>query len=691
MLNFRNTLGKKFSKDSKSILVSIDKFLEDYLSLATYYPINLFDENARPKCGSYFKVTSKYLILVSYRRTRTNYGMDVSEILSDFSVAYRDGKTEYELIDFKLKNLLSENENIANVENIEAQIQSLQTIKKSLNETKYNENFSIKHKKFEDCIINVDYKTSIDSLFGKYIVFDVETNGLRTANDDLISISIYDPSTGKGYNRYLPLDLQPLVLTGWIHGITTEQLENEEHITQEELDKLIEFFDLKNKILLSYSGGKGTFDYSFIINYCKRHKLFGFENLHYENIKELCPDVSYVFAGQLSKDNLCELFKITGIQKIHSSLTDCILEWKLFEKLKNQQLFFIDQDLYKYHNGYIVPITYLNRTPELKEYANISIPYLEGKLTCIFDYSLPKNVVSLVKKFPTNITGISLENVIFSALNVEKLDNVPFLIKNKSHLEYMGSLQTDIQSIPVEVKKDGTLKALDPNQNDYINEVNEVSNVIIRAMTPVLEFIRHNIFKSKKIYNQELVISADGKILALCDLSNEETILEIKTFNVALTDITNSELIDSSLARQLYYESRGRNIFILSLDFNSRFIGFVDAVNIKIYSVDLKQTTPKPIEKIKTLNNKELNVLNLIIENPYRTNISISRKLNLPPNTVGDIIKDLKMFGYIIKENENKRSSYWIILRTPKDDKTRYLYFNGIVTPLFDKTEGLKN
>ena len=49
----------------------------------------------------------------------------------------------------------------------------------------------------------------IDS--SKYVVLDVETNGLNSTRFDLLSISIYDPSTNKMYNRFLPLELNKYV------------------------------------------------------------------------------------------------------------------------------------------------------------------------------------------------------------------------------------------------------------------------------------------------------------------------------------------------------------------------------------------------------------------------------------------------------------------------------------------------
>ena len=36
----------------------------------------------------------------------------------------------------------------------------------------------------------------------KYVVLDVETNGLSSLKDDLLSISIYQPDTQKMYNKF---------------------------------------------------------------------------------------------------------------------------------------------------------------------------------------------------------------------------------------------------------------------------------------------------------------------------------------------------------------------------------------------------------------------------------------------------------------------------------------------------------
>lgn len=92
----------------------------------------------------------------------------------------------------------------------------------------------------QDLLDTIDEtKISSSSIASQYVVLDLETNGLRTANDDLLSISLYDPSTGKIYNRLLPLELQPTVLTTYINGIDDTDVENAVPLSQKEFDDLI--------------------------------------------------------------------------------------------------------------------------------------------------------------------------------------------------------------------------------------------------------------------------------------------------------------------------------------------------------------------------------------------------------------------------------------------------------------------
>ena len=196
-------------------------------------------------------------------------------------------------------------------------------------------------------------------------------------------------------------------------------------------------------------------------------------------------------------------------------MNDCILEWKLFEKTKTEKLFFIHEKLFRYNEEYIVPVSYLNKYPSLISFANITIPTIVGKPKLIYKFSLPKRIVKKIKKYPTNITGISFENGINAVFQAEKQNNLAFLSKNKSYLEYIGSLECNITEIPIREEDDGTIKSLDPNFNDYIKGVNEVTKIMVKNLAPLFSFIKKEIFSSDRVLSQELSISPDRKVLAL--------------------------------------------------------------------------------------------------------------------------------------------------------------------------------
>lgn len=102
----------------------------------------------------------------------------------------------------------------------------------------------------------------------------------------------------------------------------------------------------------------------------------------------------------------------------------------------------------------------------------------------------------------------------------------------------------------------------------------------------------------------------------------------------------------------------------------------LDSVNAKIYNVVLSQIEPKPIERIWTLREEDVAILNLIKEDLSISNASIARKMNRNQNSIGKIIRRLRILGYIDKENKSNKFSNWVLLRSPSDTTTKLVYTN---------------
>lgn len=95
----------KFSKDPKIRVISI----EEYLKSCNYFAddnLNLWEEFEKPSYGRYYKITPEYLPLINYTYAAVNFGLDLAEKLESVLIAIRDGKTEYEMLEIKKKELL---------------------------------------------------------------------------------------------------------------------------------------------------------------------------------------------------------------------------------------------------------------------------------------------------------------------------------------------------------------------------------------------------------------------------------------------------------------------------------------------------------------------------------------------------------------------------------------------------------
>lgn len=413
----------------------------------------------------------------------------------------------------------------------------------------------------------------------KYVVLDVETNGLSSLNDDLLSISIYRPDDGKEYNRFLPLELNRQVYTTYINGITDEMLKNKLPLTQKEFDNIIREFDLENRIILHYGG----IDQKFIKNYLKRKKIQGFEKLTFYNFKH--DIISNKFSeGNITKDNLCRIYEIENVKDIHSGLNDCILEWKLFEKMSGNKLIIIGNDVYEFNNEYIIPVSYLQNYTNFKYHIN-NFPKISYETEEVKTIRINS---SKIKKFETNISGMAIEHLINSLLNAEDRNKETFLfqVMNRNKLKKIGKLPSMMHVIPVIMNKDGTVTAISEEDKKKVEEVNKVTEIIKAEIKPLIDFIKNDIFDNEHIISQELVINKEDNVMAKCDLSTENKIMEIKAFNIDVERIR----------YQLYYEARGREIYILQTFWNTN---LKQGLKFVIYKVTPREFVPKVIDRTK--------------------------------------------------------------------------------------------
>ena len=368
----------------------------------------------------------------------------------------------------------------------------------------------------------------------KYVVLDVETNGLSSLHDDLLSVSIYKPDDNKMFDRFLPLELNSSIYTTHINGITKKKLKGSKPFSQEEIDNIIKEFELDKRIILTY----GDLDERFIKNYLKRKKLKGYEQMTFYNFKH--DIISSPFGGNVTKDNLCRIYGIDNVKEIHSGANDCLLEWQLFKKMNGNKLLITGNNVFELNNEYIIPASYLSRFPNFK-YCFDDFPKLEYSVRRVKSIVVKTNKI---KKFDTNISGVTIEHLINTMLNVKKIDSYNFLVENKRKLKYIGRLPSIYDEILATFNSDGTITAMQEKDEQIVKEINKSIEELKKKIGPVIEYIKTSIFKNKEILSQELVISKDKKVLAQCDLSNEKSVLEIKTYSFKMEKNDNNKTIN---------------------------------------------------------------------------------------------------------------------------------------------------
>ena len=380
-----------------------------------------------------------------------------------------------------------------------------------------------------------------------YVVLDVETNGLSSLKHDLLSISIYKPDDNKIYDKFLPLELNSFVETHCINGIDEDMLSDKTPLTQEEFDQLVNDFELDRRTILTY----GSIDEKFIKNYLKRKKINGFEKLNFYNFKH--DIISSKFSeGNITKDNLCNIYGIDGTRNIHSGLNDCILEWKLYEKMNGNKLIIISNTVNEFNDEYMIPASYLQTYPNFK-YSIKNYPKINYELIPIKSFNIRSKEL---EKFDTNISGMTIEHLINTMLEARNVNSetLLFQIQNRNKLKMIGKLPSMIHTISAIFNNDGTITAVNKEDEEKVKRINEVTLAIKKEILPLISYIKSQIFNNEKILSQELVLNKDDNVMAKCDLSSNNAILEIKAFNGNDID---------KFKYQLYYEANGRDIYLL--------------------------------------------------------------------------------------------------------------------------------
>lgn len=383
-----------------------------------------------------------------------------------------------------------------------------------------------------------------------YVVLDVETNGLRSREHDLLSISLFKPDDGREYDRLLPLDLNQDVYTTGVNGIRKRDLMGKRPLTQGEVDELFREFELDRRTILHY----GSLDERFIREYFDRQCLSGFESMRFFNFKRMICATKFS-DGSLTKDRLCEAFGIEGVTSVHTGMNDCKLEWKLFEALDGRYLLAtmraFDWQFSVLDPDYIVPVSYLGSFPNLSRL--YERPYIGFESREIYRLNVSGDDV---RRFESNFSGVTVERLIDVMLGAKKQDNLEFLRENYLKNKPVGRMRHDTRPVFMTFNPDGTVTAAREEDKQRERELNATLSAMRGQISPLVEFIRDEVFAGREVVSQELTVNEELRIMALCDLSTDDAVLEIKT----------SSRRPEQYAEQLYYEARGRRTYLMTMD-----------------------------------------------------------------------------------------------------------------------------
>lgn len=403
----------------------------------------------------------------------------------------------------------------------------------------------------------------------KYVVLDIETNGLNSEKDDILSISFYLPDEQKEYTRFLPLELNSSINPSAfsVNRITVDMVKNQIHIKQEEFNQIAKEYHLFEREILHF----GRIDRSFLKRYIKRHHLVGFSKMNFHDIKTHFATNSFS-TGVFNKDNLCKAFGIEGVTETHTGINDCKLEWQLFEKINGKYILGLGDNrilgkynLYELSDDYYVPASSIRYFKNLKHAANL--PAIKVRYELIKEIQISNKYFDEGLEFGFQPLGFASEKVITAMLNAAVQPKPEFVTENFKKLKYLTSFNayTPINEIEVEINEDGSLTAVDDLNAVQINKVNKLMDVIRKKADKLIEYIGKEVFKNKPVKSQELVINDDLKVFGFTDFSNECACMEMKFGNSYILEAMkgHDHPLTDMHKYQFYVLSNGRPMYLL--------------------------------------------------------------------------------------------------------------------------------
>ncbi len=154
--------------------------------------------------------------------------------------------------------------------------------------------------------------------------------------------------------------------------------------------------------------------------------------------------------------------------------------------------------------------------------------------------------------------------------------------------------------MPIILNRDGTIRALFKRDEARAKDFNKVTEIIKKKIQPLIEYIKHDIFSDNQIMSQELIINERDNVLAKCNLSSKNAILEIKAF------IPNMEKIKY----QLYYQANGRTIYFLQTGWNTK---LKRGLIFTVYKAIILEKDKIEINYENQIKNKNLKVIKYLL------------------------------------------------------------------------------